>query len=158
LLVGPGAPLVFRTLVAEAAAVKVERTRWVEADGVREIRDRLRETELLEQPEPTAGKAAVVAGIEADGLSEAGDGQIQIGPVESGLALLVTGDGTTAGQDTSEHERPLVRGSETRRFRVSVPADSSPFGLRYNGSDIASGAQTERRGGAGPVRAPLTLA
>src|SRR5262249_46775599 len=75
----------------------------------------------LEQPEPTAGKAAVEAGIEADGLSEAGDGQIQIVPVEGGLALLVTGDGTTAGQDSSEHERSLVRGSETRRFRVSFP-------------------------------------
>jgi hypothetical protein len=33
-----------------------------------------------------------------------------------------------------------------------VACDLSPCGLLYNGSDNASGAQTERWGGAGPVR------
>jgi hypothetical protein len=104
LVVGPCAPGVFRTFIAETAAIVVERTSRVEADRLGEIRGRLGEVELFEQGEPTAGKAAVVARIEADGLSEAGDGHIQIVSVEGGLALLVTGCGTTASKDTSEHE------------------------------------------------------
>ena len=89
--------MVFRTLVAEAAAVVVERTRRAETDGLGEIRDRLGEAKLLEPGQPAAGIAAVVAGVEPDGLPEAGDGQVQIVPVECGPALLITADGATAG-------------------------------------------------------------